>query len=320
MGMKTRASASDTLKPNVATNKPHSNNPAAGHAGVAALGISTDFISPISSAPVRSQAKLAIELPKKSGCRTPHQGGSRKVNVTKNPSNDASSKDHGGDGNRNSLSRKANGAKRGVQQQDETLESLREKYELLKTSYEVECAKSKQLTKDRNLRKKGATALRKEVKAYQEKTKNEHKASKDLQGRLVDELEQTKEALFSRIGKGATGALDDNFLQGKLEEIRMSWQNWVSENAVPSLDGIGKEYIESLLSRAMPQPLRPHETQQLYQLFTQDPGAPRMLLGILVSYSAYEPLLQDPFAFLGDQDHQERAVLERILDHGMLSK
>ena len=134
------------------------------------------------------------------------------------------------------------------------------------------------------------------------------------------DVEQTREELFRRIGKGASDALDDDYVHDKLKELRMLWQNWVSENAISSVDTIPQPLMEKLLETALPNTLSSAESQQLYHLFIKEQGAPRMLLGILVSHSVCETLFRDPFAFLEAAGKREQAVLQSILDHGMLSK
>lgn len=100
----------------------------------------------------------------------------------------------------------------------------------------------------------------------------------------------------------------------------MLWQNWTSEYAISSLEGIKSSAIKKVFQRALPSPLPKPERQQLYELFIKERAAPRMLLSILLSYSVCKTLLDDPFAFLGGAEDETKTGLERVLSHGTLRK
>jgi hypothetical protein len=98
----------------------------------------------------------------------------------------------------------------------------------------------------------------------------------------------------------------------------MMRQNWVAEHAISSLDGVPEQFINRLLEYGMSKDVSLLEKQSTYQLFIREQGAPRMLLGILVSHSCRQ-LLEDPFASLECLGHAEKIGLQRVLDHGMRS-
>ncbi len=213
---------------------------------------------------------------------------------------------------------------------EETVETLRSGNEILRQLLQEEKAKNKDLkakkamvVKENVSRRRQQTTLKTETKYLKEELQSERTSSAAVQ-RAFDErneyAKQIAEAHFTRRGKGATDALDDNQVIDMLKGVRMLWQNLVSDNAVASLEGTPKHYIEGLLKRAMPQPLSPVETERLHQLFIKAQGAPRMLLGILVSHLLCETLFQDPFAFLEDAREGEKAGMNMILDYGMPSK
>ncbi|ERF72258.1 hypothetical protein EPUS_02145 [Endocarpon pusillum Z07020] len=209
---------------------------------------------------------------------------------------------------------------------EETLDSLRSEREYFKGLYEQEKAKAKDLkikraaiNKENISRRKNQTTLKQKVKSWQAETQNEQKFVAELQKKLADKdqiIAKSSEAVFRHIGKGASDTLDDNHVRGRLKEVRMMRQNWVSEHAISSLNGVPEQFIKRLLEYGMPKAVSLLEKQSTYQLFIREQGAPRMLLGILVSHSCRQ-LLEDPFASLERVGHAEKMGLQRVLDHGM---
>lgn len=204
---------------------------------------------------------------------------------------------------------------------EQTLETAIAKINEAKKLFEDEKATEKAATTEKSkLWSKTKAELKRKLKRCEEKLQSEKKCSTDLRNQLAEkenDIAQKTENFFRSIGKGASQALDDDHVLDKFKELRMLWQNWVSDNAISSLDSISEKDIVWLLECAMPIPLSPLESQRLYHQITREEGAPRMLLGILISYSICEELLEDPFAFL---EAREKAGLQYVLDHGMLSK
>lgn len=219
----------------------------------------------------------------------------------------------------------------------DTIESLHLKLEESRKLYDDEKTENKKLKAENKMikkkkadaiheikrRSKAQTELRAKIKACEEIIKDNSKTASDLKRRLSEKekyIEDNNEDVFRRLGKEANDALDDNYVREKLQEMRMAWQNWASEYAISSLVGINKQYIEDLLERAVPYPVSIPQQQELCPLFMGEPGAPRMLLGILVSYTVCETLFQEPFSFLEGAHEVEKTGLQGVLDHGMLGK
>ncbi len=277
----------------------------------------------------RSKGGLQVELP--IGDRPLSRHGS-KSNVSddgEDVSQAIAIDDHSDYGASRSKPRRARKKQESIKP-EATVESLRSDNEYLRRLLQEETTKNKDLrakkakiVKENSSRRSQQTTLKKDNKSLKEALQTERASSTKAQ-RAFDErnegVKQIVEAHFTRRGKGATDALDDKQVQHMLHGVRMLWQNLVSDTAVASLEGTPKHYIEGLLKRAMPQSMSPVDTERLYQLFIKAQGAPRMLLGILVSHLLCETLFRDPFAFLEDAREGEKAGMNMVLDHGMLSK
>jgi len=268
-----------------------------------------------------TRTKVQVEVPPRTESLDGHGFATTKDKITDNSSSKAAGENHSDYEVTKSTPKRRGKGKKQQEQQQQQQETPEQRIETLQSKvkeFEALYAKEKATTKNLKARKADQTKDLIHRRTTQTESKRELKASQDV----IKSLRRETRKLLERIPgiERATDSLDDDYLRDRLKEIRMSWQGLVSESAVTSLERIPRPYIEKLFAKAMPKPLPPLETKQLYQLFIQEPGAPRMLLGILVSHLLCETLLQDPFAFLEDASAGKMAGLKMVLDHGMLSK
>jgi hypothetical protein len=325
-GNKKRASNRDDLRQSDDSAPQQVNNLLAPQAETASREISATTGSIL-----YSPARVQVHVPIQGRSMARRKMGSSNNEHSKAALNDVSRDNDSNVSSEKPKTRRQRGPKRKeADQQEETIDSLGSKLESMKQlsdkqSAQVKLLKSKkaEAIKENRTRSRAQTNLKLEVKQWRERAESERRVSTDLQKRLVEKetyIAQSQEAIFSRVGKGAGDALDDTYLTDKLKGVRMLCEDLIAENAVSSLDGIPDEYMEKWLERAMPSPLPLTERKTLYQLFRKEEGAPRMLLSILLSYSLCDTLFQHPFAFLEATSNGEKEGLQRILDHGMLSK
>lgn len=181
-------------------------------------------------------------------------------------------------------------------------------------------AKRAATNKKNRERSKSQTALKAEVRTLKEALKMERGSSTTLQKEVNEKNKlvaryQEESARMKR--KGAVDSIDDNQLNVELRDVRMLCQNFVSENAVATLNGIPSHFTEHVLEMGMPSHLSLGERQQVFAAFVKEPGATVMLLGILLSYVVFEPVLDHPFVFFDSADIWTKTGLQRVLDHGL---
>ena len=329
MGKKKSVSISDGLIQDDLTDPKYGDNTSADQNVAMITDPSAPRISGVSGRLVKTPVKLQDEaLGQKRSTSIHETRASNSDDAENNSSYD--SEDDKSDGTNENPTSKRGRPRDKREKPEETKESLRLAFDHFKSLYEEERAKNKELRvkkaaaiKENKKRSRAQTKLRKEVKLWKEKTQNERRSSVNLQKTLAERdkyIEDAQEAVFSRIGKGATDTLDDNYVQDNFKELRMLWQNWISEYAISSLEGIECSAIKKVFQRALPNPLPKPEREQLYELFIKERAAPRMLLSILLSYSVCKTLLDDPFTFLGSAEDEAKTGLERVFSHGILRK
>ncbi len=306
-------------------------DPLPGQTKAASSNIAGPYISSVSGQIITPPPRLRDEVRTRSEVKADTRGGGMDRNAGY-ASDGSTEDDDSKDASYNSvkLKQRRPRTKQQPPKPPATVESLSLELEDVRKLYVDEREKNKDLkskkaaaVKEYKRRRRAQTELKKNVKAGRNEIKRMQRSSVDSLKRLAEKekiIEETKEALFRRMGKGGRDTLDDNHVHDMLNEVRMLLQDWVSANAVPFVDVVPGQRIKELLELGMPNPLSMPKTEQLYQLFIKERGASRMLLGILVAHTICRKLFQDPFAFLEDASEGVKIVLERVLNHGMLSK
>jgi hypothetical protein len=109
---------------------------------------------------------------------------------------------------------------------------------------------------------------------------------------------KAQKAMSDLTKRNASNAWTDEVVRAKFVELKQAWGDWSRQYCVPSLHGIAPSYLQNVVDRGAPVPLRGRPKDVLFRSFTGLSAAPRLLLDIVLSHDLVVEIFDHPFEFL----------------------